>query len=263
MTAPLPTRKQERWRYADFKAVEQLWPAPPARLISVPAGRHAEEVVRVRDGGIHDIRVEVGEGASLALVLVVISDSYARVAVDAHLQARSAIDIGGIILGRGDSVQEIVTDVRHENVAATSRQRVRLVLDDMATGSFLGQIAIPRIAQKTDADQSGRAIILKRTATANLKPELEVFADDVQACHGCTVGELDHDSMFYLQSRGLPRADAEALLTQAFVADAFTGLADEKLRDELHAEAIQWLQARAERAHGSGANGSGVNGSGA
>lgn len=253
MTAALPTRKQERWRYADFQAVQQLWPPPPARLISVPAGRQAEEVIRVRDGGIHDVRAEVGEGASLTLVLVVISDHYARVAVDAHLQANSSIDIGGVILGRADSVQEIVTDVRHEDVAATSRQRVRIVLDDRATGSFLGQIAIPRIAQKTDADQSGRAIILQRTATANLKPELEVFADDVQASHGCTVGELDKTAMFYLQSRGLPRAAAESLLTQAFVADAFSGLSDAGLRETLHAEAVEWLQARAERAHGTDA----------
>ena len=245
---PLPTRKQERWRYADFDAVAKLWPAPPARLISVPAGEAREDILHVRAGGIHDIRVELGEGARLALVLVVISPEYARVAIDAHLQARSSIDIGGIILGDGDAVQEIVTEIRHEDVAATSRQRVRIVLDDQATGSFLGQIAVPRIAQKTDADQSARALVLKRTATANLKPELEIFADDVQARHGCTVGELDKDALFYLQSRGIPESDAENLLTEAFVADAFTGLADADARDALQAEAVAWLEARAARA---------------
>lgn len=247
MTAALPTRKDERWRYADLEAVARLWPAPPARLISVPAGESRTEILRIHDGGIHDIRIELGEQAALNLAVMVVSQDYARVAIDAHLQTRASIDIGGVILGAGEVVQEIVTDICHEDVAAISRQRVRIVLDDLAVGSFLGKITVPRKAQQTDADQSARAIVLKRAATANLKPELEIFADDVMARHGCTVGELDKNALFYLQTRGILREDAENLLTQAFVADAFDGITDADMRSQLEAEAASWLAGRTRR----------------
>lgn len=243
MTA-LPTRKLEAWRYADLKAVEALWPPPPARLVSIPSGQSRTEIVRVTRGGIHDLRVELGAGASLELVLLVQSDSYARVAVEAHLKASASLDIGGVLLGAGDTVQEILTDIRHDEPGARSRQRVRLVLDERATGSFLGRIAVARDAQQTDAEQSARALVLKRTATANLKPELEIFADDVKCAHGCTVGELDKAALFYLESRGIPAAEAQSLLTRAFVADAFTSLED-ATREALEAETAAWLEARA------------------
>jgi Fe-S cluster assembly protein SufD len=244
MTA-LPTRKQEGWRYADLKAVEALWPPPPARLISVPAGETREDVLRVTEGGIHDLRVELGAGASLRLALLVLSESYARVAVEAHLKASASLDLGGVLLGGGDTVQEIVTDVCHDEPGATSQQRVRVVIDERATGTYLGRIAVARDAQQTDAAQSARALVLKRTATANLKPELEIFADDVKCAHGCTVGELDKAALFYLQSRGVPKPQAEGLLTRAFVADAFAGLEDSATREALEAETAQWLEARA------------------
>ncbi|TPE60091.1 SufD family Fe-S cluster assembly protein [Sandaracinobacter neustonicus] len=241
MTA-LPTRKSEEWRYADLKAVEALWPPPPARLISIPAGQVREEVVRVTDGGIHDLRVELAPGARLALVILVQSGSYARVAVQARLKAGAHLDLGGILLGAGDATQEIVTDVRHDEPGADSRQRIRLVLDERATGNYLGRIAVARDAQQTDAEQSARALVLKRTATANLRPELEIFADDVKCAHGCTVGELDKAALFYLESRGIPRAEAQALLTRAFVADALSGLANS---EALEVETGAWLGARA------------------
>jgi Fe-S cluster assembly protein SufD len=243
MTA-LPTRKAEAWRYADLKAVEALWPPPPARLISVPAGEAREEVVRVTDGGIHDLHVELAEGASLRLVLLVNSSGYARVAVRAHLREGASLDLGGVLLAAGDTVQEIVTDVRHDAPGAESRQRVRLVVDERATGTYLGRIAVARGAQQTNAEQSARALVLKRTATANLKPELEIFADDVKCAHGCTVGELDKAALFYLQSRGIEKPQAESLLTRAFVADAFTGLEDGALRETLEAETAAWLERR-------------------
>jgi Fe-S cluster assembly protein SufD len=241
----LPTRKAEAWRYADLKAVEALWPPPPARLLSLPDGTSRTEVIRVTEGGIHDLRVELAADARLTLVLLVNAGTYTRVAVEAHLAEGAHLDLGGVLLGAGDAVQEIVTDIRHDAPGASSRQRVRLVLDERATGTYLGRIAVARDAQQTDAEQSARALVLKRTATANLKPELEIFADDVKCAHGCTVGELDKAALFYLQSRGVPRAQAESLLTRAFVADAFTALEDNALRETLEAETAAWLEARA------------------
>lgn len=243
MTA-LPTRKLEAWRYADLKAVEALWPPAPARLISVPAGAEDSQLIRVESGGIHDVRIELAPGAKLQIVVVITSASYARVSIEAHLKAGADLDLGGVLLGGGDATLELVTDVRHLEPEATSQQRVRLVLDEQATGNYLGRIAVARDAQLTDAAQSARALVLKRTATANLKPELEIFADDVKCAHGCTVGELDKAALFYLQSRGVPPAEAESLLAQAFVADALDGIADAALREQLDAETRGWLERR-------------------
>lgn len=227
MTA-LPTRKLEAWRYADLKAVEALWPPPPARLISVPAGAADSQLLRVDSGGIHDVRIELAPGARLQLVVVITSPTYARVSIEAHLKAGADLDLGGVLLGGGDTTLELVTDVRHQEPEATSRQRVRLVLDEQATGNYLGRIAVARDAQLTDAAQSARALVLKRTATANLKPELEIFADDVKCAHGCAVGELDANGLFYMAQRGLPPAEAKKLMLQAFVAEAFAGGTDEE-----------------------------------
>jgi Fe-S cluster assembly protein SufD len=240
----LPTRKLEAWRYADLKAVEALWPPAPARLISVPAGAADSQLIRVDSGGIHDVRIELAPGAKLQIVVVITSASYARVSIEAHLKAGADLDLGGVLLGGGDTTLELVTDVRHLEPEATSQQRVRLVLDEQATGNYLGRIAVARDAQLTDAAQSARALVLKRTATANLKPELEIFADDVKCAHGCTVGELDKAALFYLQSRGVPPAEAESLLAQAFVADALDGIADAALREQLDAETRGWLERR-------------------
>ena len=91
------------------------------------------------------------------------------------------------------------------------------MLNGKATGTYLGRIEVARGAQKTDAEQSVKAMLLDRGATANAKPELEIFADDVKCAHGATVGELDADQLFYLASRGLPPAEARALLLEGFV----------------------------------------------
>ena len=86
-------------------------------------------------------------------------------------------------------------------------------------------------------------MLLDRGATANCKPELEIYADDVKCAHGATVGELDQRALFYMQSRGIPHAKAQALLTRAFVGDAFAQIADETVRDAFVADADAWLEA--------------------
>ena len=102
---------------------------------------------------------------------------------------------------------------------------------------------VARDAQKTDGEQSLRGLLLKRTATVNLKPELEIFADDVKCAHGATVGELDRGALFYLASRGLPPARASALLTRAFVAQALERIGEEAVREAFAADADRWLEA--------------------
>ena len=119
---------------------------------------------------------------------------------------------------------------------------MRSVLGGRATGSYLGKVAVARHAQKTDASQSVKAMLLTRTATANAKPELEIFADDVKCAHGATVGELDAAALFYLASRGIAPAEAKVLLLQAFVASAFAGVEDEGERGALEVAAKAALE---------------------
>ena len=96
-----------------------------------------------------------------------------------------------------------------------------------AIGNFLGRIEVARDAQKTDAEQNFRAILLEKGASANTKPELEIFADDVKCAHGAAIGQLDQQAAFYMAARGLPPEVARKLLVQAFVADAFTAMGED------------------------------------
>jgi Fe-S cluster assembly protein SufD len=109
---------------------------------------------------------------------------------------------------------------------------VRSVLAQQATGTYLGRVAVARGSDGTDAEQSVRAMLLDRTATANARPELEIYADDVKCAHGCAVGELDATGLFYLESRGLTPPDAKRLMLQAFIAEAFAGAPDEAALSE-------------------------------
>ncbi len=119
-----------------------------------------------------------------------------------------------------------MTKVIHAEPEATSNQTVRAVHWNTGTGNFLGEIKVARHAQKTDAAQDFKALLLEAGASANAVPQLEIFADDVKCAHGATVGELDEAARFYMMARGLDPATAQRLLVQAFIGDAFVALDD-------------------------------------
>jgi Fe-S cluster assembly protein SufD len=118
------------------------------------------------------------------------------------------------------------------------------VLDDEAHGVFQGRIIVRPGAQQTDAKMMTRALLLSEQAEADHKPELEIFADDVQCGHGATAGAIDEDLKFYLMARGIPPAEAEALLIQAFLGEAVEGIEHAGLREALMEEVAAWLTAR-------------------
>jgi len=99
-------------------------------------------------------------------------------------------------------------------------------------------------AQKTDGRMMTQALLLSDTAESDNKPELEIFADDVQCGHGATSGRLDENLLFYLKARGIPAKEAEALLIQAFVGEAIDGIAHEGMRELLNGRVVAWLEAR-------------------
>ncbi|HEY4327588.1 MAG TPA: Fe-S cluster assembly protein SufD [Mucilaginibacter sp.] len=119
-----------------------------------------------------------------------------------------------------------------DNVAPNclSNELYKGILNDHATGVFNGKIMVRPDAQKTNAYQTNKNILLSDDATINTKPQLEIFADDVKCSHGCTVGQLDENALFYLMARGIPKADAGALLLQAFALDILEQIKPEALR---------------------------------
>ena len=108
------------------------------------------------------------------------------------------------------------TLVHHANPNCESHQDYKGIFSGKSTGVFNGKIIVDKIAQKTNAFQQNNNILLEDNATVNSKPQLEIFADDVKCSHGCTIGQLDTDALFYLRARGIPKKEAKALLTYAF-----------------------------------------------
>jgi Fe-S cluster assembly protein SufD len=220
MTAPFPTRKQEEWRYADLDALRPVWQqfAEPLTLVVGP-GESFETVWLPSDEAVQVRRVQLAleAGAKARIFALNTASEYGRIELEVSLAQSADFELYGANIGTGLSTNEIVTTVRHIGENGRSRQVVRSVLNGKAVGSYLGKVEVARGAQKTDAEQSVKAMLLDRGATANCKPELEIFADDVKCAHGATVGELDAMQLFYAESRGLDPASARALLLEGFV----------------------------------------------
>ena len=246
MNAPFPSRKLEEWRYADLDALKDVWGAlPPPKRITVGAGERHEHVLSPGGEAVQVRRAEIilGEGAAFDLHALNIASDYSRIELDVTLAAGANFSLHAAQIGGGSANLEIVTTVRHVAPSARSRQTVRSVLGGKATGSFLGKVAVAREAQQTDAEQSVKAMLLDRGATANCKPELEIFADDVKCAHGASVGELDPNQLFYAMSRGLDPASAKSLLLEGFIADLWDGIANADQREAIAATARAALEA--------------------
>ena len=220
MTAPFPTRKQEEWRYADLDALQPVWEqfAEPLTL-TVGPGETFEQMWLPTGDDVQVRRFEIALEADARARLFVLNTApvYGRIELEVSLAEGADFALFGANIGTGLSTNEIVTNVKHIGVGGRSRQTIRGVLNGRAVGSYLGKVEVARGAQQTDAEQSVKAMLLDRGATANCKPELEIFADDVKCAHGASVGELDAMQLFYAESRGLDPASARALLLEGFV----------------------------------------------
>jgi Fe-S cluster assembly protein SufD len=152
--------------------------------------------------------------------------------------------IAGAVLARDGSHVDNTVFVTHAAEGCESRQVFKNVLADRARGIFQGKIYVREGAQKTDGYQISQAVLLTDGAEFSAKPELEIYADDVACSHGSTTGALDRTAMFYLRSRGVPEAEAEAMLIAAFADEAVMEIADERLADLMREEVAQWMAAR-------------------
>lgn len=187
---------------------------------------------------------DIGEAASLVTVFLGAGGQGSRIDAQLTLSGEGAFaEYGGALLTSAEQRQECAVRINHAQPNGSSRQVWRAVAADRSAASLAAAVEVARHAQKTDGEQSLRGLLLHRTATVNLKPELEIFADDVKCAHGATVGELDARALFYMESRGIPTPRAQAILTRAFVADALDRIANETTRAAFEVDADAWLGA--------------------
>jgi len=141
--------------------------------------------------------------------------------------------MNGVYLADGERLMDTHTALDHAMPHCTSHELYKGILAGKARAVFNGRIVVRLDAQKTDAKQTNRALLLSDDATINSNPQLEIFADDVKCTHGAAVGQLDEEAMFYLQARGLTRIEARDLLLHAFAGEVLDGVKIPELRDQL------------------------------
>jgi Fe-S cluster assembly protein SufD len=217
------------------------------RLTRIELGRSARlmRAVRLQQGaGFVSLRdeAEVGEGASLVSTFLAVGEMGSRIDGAVTLTGEGGYaEMSGALLARGRQRHDVNLVLRHAVPGGTSRQVWRSVADDHSTCSVAARIEVARDAQKTDGEQSLKGLLLARSAVINAKPELEIFADDVKCAHGATVGALDAQALFYLESRGATPDEAKGLLTRAFVADALDRIGETDVREAFYADAQDWF----------------------
>jgi Fe-S cluster assembly protein SufD len=155
------------------------------------------------------------------------------------------LDCSGAFLARGNEHVDTTLVVDHAVPGCESRELYKGVLDDRGRGIFQGKVIVRPDAQKTDGKQMAQVLMLSPDCEFDSKPELEIYADDVVCGHGSTSAEIDPTLIFYCMSRGIPEAQARALLIESFVGEAIEKVEDEPVRDALMAAALQWLNQRA------------------
>jgi Fe-S cluster assembly protein SufD len=133
----------------------------------------------------------------------------------------------------GDESVTTETHVTHAVGGGTSNQLLKFVLADHSKGRFIGDLKIAQDAQKTDAHQTNRNLLLSEEAEMRTQPRLEIYADDVKATHGASTGQLDESALFYMQQRGIDKQKARQLLVNAFMIDVLETISDEQLKEKL------------------------------
>jgi Fe-S cluster assembly protein SufD len=148
--------------------------------------------------------------------------------------------LDGLYLASGSQHVDNHTMIDHAKPHSSSRELYKGILDGSSVGVFNGKIIVRRDAQKADAYQANRNLLLSDEAEINTKPQLEILADDVRCTHGATIGQIDHDALFYMRSRGIPREEARQLLIYAFANEVLGRIRDDSIRGRLEGILLEW-----------------------
>ncbi len=278
-----PTRRDEEWKYSDLSRVLRVVPTPDATEVTqgrldVPPGENVTRFDVYSDVAVvthTELDITLGEGASLTRIVILdepaeavsIRRSTVKTApgstfkqyvfstgaqfqrfetqVD-HAGHGAEVELHGAYLLKDKRHFDLTTRVTHGQIDGVTNQLIKGLVQDSATGVFQGRILVERGADGTDARMRHQALILNDGAHIRAKPELEIYADDVQCAHGNTIGALDEEALFFAMSRGIPEDAARAMLTQAFVLPVADMIEDEQIRDTV----IEFLNRHTEALHG-------------
>ena len=183
---------------------------------------------------IEEVAMTVAQDAVYTAHYASFGGKLSRLELDIALEGANAqAHLSGVCVLHGDSHADITTRVTHAVGHTQSTQLFKKVAGGKSRAVYQGKVIVSQGANGADSRQNAKALLLGNQAEADLKPELEIFADDVKCAHGAAVGDLDADSLFYLRARGIPEDDARDLLIHAFLEDAMAGIARDDLRDQV------------------------------
>jgi Fe-S cluster assembly protein SufD len=198
------------------------------------------------------LRIQQGRTANVASHSVLLGGALVRNNVHPVLAGEGGeCLINGLFIGAGRQHLDNYMKVEHKAPHCGSRQFYNGILDEQSRGVFHGRIIVHKGAQKTDAKQTNRNLLLSDTAQIDTKPQLEIYADDVKCTHGATIGQIEENALFYLRSRGLPESEARALLLFAFANESLDRMKPGLVRDWLGARIAEWLPKGSQRIAGS------------
>ncbi len=202
------------------------------------------KIISENEQGYHfsSIKADVARQAFFKTHTIVQSGKIVRNEVETKLKGEgAAAELFGLYLTDGNRQVENSTVIEHLKPECTSREHYKGILNDESRAVFRGRIVVAEDAQKTDSRQKNDNLLLSDSARINSKPQLEIYADDVSCTHGATVGQLEDEKIFYLQSRGISRQEAGALLIKAFGNEIISGIDSEKIRLVLEEELLSIL----------------------
>jgi Fe-S cluster assembly protein SufD len=179
------------------------------------------------------LAASIGRSANFSSNSISLGGALVRNNVNAVLSEGTEATLNGLYLVNGTQHVDNHTVIDHAKPHGTSHELYKGILDGKAHAVFSGSIIVRKDAQKTDSKQTNKNLVLSDDAVIDTKPELQIFADDVRCTHGATIGQLDTESMFYLQSRGIGKEDARNLLTYAFARDIIDRVKVQSLKDSL------------------------------
>ncbi|HZS83036.1 MAG TPA: Fe-S cluster assembly protein SufD [Stellaceae bacterium] len=192
-------------------------------------------------------RIRLGAGARYDGFTLALGSQLSRQDTIVTIEGeRAECLLNGAYLLRGSQEATIATLIDHAAPGSATREVFKGVVADRAHGVFQGKIVVRQAAQKTDAHQLNKNLLLGRQAVVDTKPELEIYADDVKCSHGAAIGDLDENALFYLRARGLTAAEARRMLIDAFAGEAIDLVADGAARSYLRRHLERWLAAREE-----------------
>ena len=176
----------------------------------------------------------LGEGESLSMTLVVLPGVSCDLPLQIDLDGPGAdVSLSGIYLCGADEKVNISVDLRHNVGGCTSRQMLKGIVGGSARAGFYGRIYVAHDSLRTKAYQENHNILLNDSARVETRPQLEIYADDVECSHGATIGSLNADEQFYMRSRGIPEAEARVLQMISFIAPVLERIPDESVRGSI------------------------------